>query len=148
MNLHELYPYPQERVGSKRVGRGQGSGFGGTSGKGHKGQNARSGGGVPAHFEGGQMPLYRRLPKRGFKNPFAVTYQPINLSALLSFFPEKDEITIDDIYARGLAGANKPIKILGDGEVSRPVTVLAHKFSKQAAAKIVAAGGQANSIEG
>lgn len=148
MNLHELYPFPYEQVTGKRIGRGSGSGYGGTSGKGHKGQKARAGGVVPAHFEGGQMPLYRRLPKRGFKNPFTVTYQPINLAALLAFFPEQGEITLEDIYARGLANENTPIKILGNGEVSRAITVSAHKFSKQAAAKITAAGGQANFIEG
>lgn len=148
MNLHELYPHPEERSGRVRLGRGTGSGRGRTSGRGHKGQKSRSGGMVPAHFEGGQMPLYRRVPKRGFKNLFKVKYQPINLSVLMDFFPDKTDITFDDIYAAGLASMNKPIKILGDGQVDRPVTVVAHKFSKQAAAKIAAAGGQANSTEG
>src|SRR6056297_658352 len=139
MNLHELYPFPEERKDRKRLGRGTATGQGSTSGKGHKGQNARAGGGVPVWFEGGQMPLQRRLPKRGFKNPFRVTYQPLNLAQLLSLFPEQDEITLEDLYAKGVANRNKPIKILGQGDIAKAVKVTAHKFSKQAAEKIIQA---------
>ncbi len=148
MNLHELYPFPEEKAKVKRLGRGTATGQGGTSGKGHKGQNARSGGGVPAWFEGGQMQLYRRLPKRGFKNPFRVEYQPLNLGTLVSFFADNAEITVDDIYAAGLAAKDMPVKILADGEISKALKISAHKFSKQAIEKISAAGGQAVAMEG
>ncbi|MDO4767152.1 MAG: 50S ribosomal protein L15 [Pseudomonadota bacterium] len=148
MNLHELYPYPEERAKVKRVGRGTASGQGGTSGKGHKGQNARSGGGVPAWFEGGQMLLYRRLPKRGFKNPFRIVYQVVNLGELFEKFADRAEVTVEDLYTAGMVAANKPIKILGDGAATKPLKITAHKFSKQAAEKIAAAGGEAISIEG
>ena len=148
MNLHELYPYPEERAKVKRVGRGTASGQGGTSGKKHKGQNARSGGGVPAWFEGGQMLLYRRLPKRGFKNPFRIVYQVLNLGELFEKFADQAEVTVEDLYTAGMVSANRPIKILGDGVATKPLKITAHKFSKQAAEKIVAAGGEAVSIEG
>ena len=148
MNLYELYPYPEERSKVKRVGRGTASGQGGTSGKGHKGQNARAGGGVPAWFEGGQMLLYRRLPKRGFKNPFRVVYQVINLGELFEKFADQAEVTVEDLYAAGMVSADRPIKILGDGVATKPLKITAHKFSKQAAEKIAAAGGEAISIEG
>jgi len=148
MNLHELYPFPEEKAKVKRLGRGTATGQGGTSGKGHKGQNARSGGGVPAWFEGGQMQLYRRLPKRGFKNPFRVEYQPLNLGTLVSFFADNAEITVDDIYAAGLAAKDMPVKILANGEISKALKISAHKFSKQAIEKISAAGGQAVAMEG
>lgn len=148
MRLHELYPFPEERKDRKRIGRGPGSGQGGTAGKGHKGQNARSGGGVPAWFEGGQMPLARRLPKRGFKNPFRVTYEAINVGRLLAAFEGASEITVAAIYERGLVKANAPVKILGEGEVTAAVTIEAHRFSKSAAEKIAAAGGTAKALEG
>ena len=113
MQLHNLFPFPEERKTRRRVGRGGGSGLGGTSGKGHKGQNARAGGGVRPGFEGGQMPLQRRLPKHGFKNaPFKVTYDVINLDVLTQAFEGKGSITLDDIYARGLARLGAPVKIL------------------------------------
>ena len=148
MNLHELYPYPEERAKVKRLGRGTASGQGGTSGKGHKGQNARSGGKVRSGFEGGQMPLYRRLPKRGFKNPFRVTYQTLNLSTIYAVFADKAEVLIEDLYLSGLVGRDMPIKVLGDGEAAKALKITAHKFSKQAVEKITAAGGEAISIEG
>lgn len=148
MNLHELYPYPEERAKVKRLGRGTATGQGGTSGKGHKGQNARSGGGVAPWFEGGQMRLYRRLPKRGFKNPFRVVYQTLNLSTIYSVFADKDEVFIEDFYLLGLVSRDLPVKILGDGEAGRALKITAHKFSKQAAEKIIAAGGKAISLEG
>lgn len=113
MQLHNLFPFPEERKTRRRVGRGSGSGLGCTAGKGHKGQNARAGGGVRPGFEGGQMPLQRRLPKHGFKNaPFKVTYDVINLDAPVSAFPGKTTITLDDIYARGLVRMGAPVKIL------------------------------------
>lgn len=149
MQLHQLYPFQEERKSRKRLGRGGGSGLGGTSGKGHKGQNARAGGGVPAGFEGGQMPLQRRLPKRGFKNhPFRVRYEVINLGLLVAAFEGKSAISIDDIYERGLAKIGMPVKILGDGDVSAALTVEAHKFSASAAEKIQKAGGTAKTLGG
>ncbi len=149
MQLHQLYPFPEERKNRKRLGRGGGSGWGSISGKGHKGQNARSGGGVPAGFEGGQMPLQRRLPKRGFKNyPFRVRYEVINLGLLAASFEGKSDISIDDIYERGLAKAGCPVKILGDGDLTAALSVEAHKFSTSAVEKIQKAGGQAKTLGG
>lgn len=147
MKLHELYPFPEQTKDRKRVGRGSGSGWGKTSGKGHKGQKSRSGASIPAWFEGGQMPLMRRLPKRGFKNPFRVEYAAINLGQLLEAFEGKSEITLMDIYERGLCKVGSPVKILGGGEVSTAVTIEAHRFSASAADKIAKAGGTAKSIE-
>ncbi|MGN1038243.1 MAG: 50S ribosomal protein L15 [Mailhella sp.] len=146
MRLNDLYPFPEERKGRKRVGRGAGSGLGGTSGKGHKGQNARAGGGVRPGFEGGQMPLQRRLPKRGFKNYlFKVTYEVINLDRLLAAFPDQKEITLEDIYSRGLV-KSALVKILGEGEVTRPVSIEAFRFSQSAREKILAAGGEVKEL--
>ena len=148
MQLHELYPFSGERSSRKRVGRGSGSGLGCTAGKGNKGQNARAGGGVPAGFEGGQMPLQRRLPKRGFKNyPFRSRYEVINLDRLLAAFEGVQSISLDDIYARGLAPAGSAVKILGQGDISLALTVEAHKFSASAVEKIQKAGGQAKALE-
>jgi len=148
MRLHELYPFYEERKSRKRVGRGSGSGLGCTAGRGNKGQKARSGGSIPAGFEGGQMPLQRRLPKGGFKNPFRVAYAPVNLDRLLTVFPEADNVTIDQLYAAGLAKKGLPIKILARGSVSRSVTIEAHRFSKQAAELIRQAGGTPVAVEG
>ena len=148
MNLHEIYPFPEELKGRKRVGRGSGSGLGCTAGKGNKGQNARAGGGVRPGFEGGQMPLQRRLPKRGFKNYlFKVTYSVINLARLQEAFEGKTEISLEDIYARGLAAYGAPVKVLGEGEVSAALKVEAHKFSRSAVEKLQAAGGEAKELE-
>lgn len=148
MQLHDLYPFPEERKTRRRVGRGSGSGLGCTSGKGHKGQNARAGGGVRPGFEGGQMPLQRRLPKHGFKNfPFKTTYTVINLDRLLAAFEGKNAITLDDIYERGLVGYGCAVKVLSRGEVSAAVTVEAHKFSAAAAEKIRKGGGEAKELE-
>lgn len=144
MKLHELYPFPEERVNRKRIGRGRATGQGCTAGKGNKGQNARAGVSERPWFEGGQMPLARRLPKRGFKNyPFKVVYQPLNLDRLLAAFAGQDAITLDDIYGRGLAKTGALVKILSQGDVAAAVTVEAHRFSAKAAEKIVAAGGKA-----
>ncbi len=143
MQLHDLHPFPEERKTRRRVGRGTGSGLGGTSGRGHKGQNARSGGGVRPGFEGGQMPLQRRLPKHGFKNAlFKITYDIIDLDSLQLAFPEQTEISLQDIYNRGLAHKKSLVKILGRGEAHRPLNVEAHKFSASAAEKITKAGGK------
>uniref|UniRef100_I2Q615 Large ribosomal subunit protein uL15 n=1 Tax=Desulfovibrio sp. U5L TaxID=596152 RepID=I2Q615_9BACT len=144
MKLHELYPFPEERVNRKRIGRGRATGQGCTAGKGNKGQNARAGVSERPWFEGGQMPLARRLPKRGFKNyPFKVVYQPLNLDRLLEAFAGQDSISLDDIYGRGLAKAGALVKILSQGEVAAAVTVEAHRFSAKALEKIAAAGGKA-----
>ncbi|MDR2744227.1 MAG: 50S ribosomal protein L15 [Desulfovibrio sp.] len=148
MRLHDIFPFPEERKTRRRVGRGSGSGLGCTAGKGHKGQNARSGGGVRPGFEGGQMPLQRRLPKHGFKNAmFKVTYEVINLDALLAAFEGKNSITLDDIYASGLARMGTPVKILSRGELAVPLTVEAHRFSRAAADKIRKAGGTVAELE-
>ena len=147
MRLNDLYPFAEERKTRRRVGRGSGSGLGGTAGKGHKGQNARAGGGVRPGFEGGQMPLQRRLPKRGFKNYFfKVTFDVVNLDRLMAAFEGKNEITLDDIYERGLCRAGYPVKILGSGEVTSAVTVEAHRFSQSAADKIRNAGGEVKEL--
>lgn len=148
MRLHELYPFAEERKARKRVGRGSGSGLGKTSGRGHKGQNSRSGGGVPAGFEGGQMPLARRLPKHGFKNfLFKVEYEIINLGRLVEVFAGQSEINLDDIYSRGLVKPGAAVKILGVGSVDRAVSIEAHRFSGSAIEKIKTAGGSVKALE-
>ncbi len=148
MKLHELYPFPEEYKTRKRVGRGPGSGLGGTSGRGHKGQLSRSGGTSKVGFEGGQMPLQRRLPKRGFKNPFRAEYVGINIGRLVALFAGKNEISLADIYERGLCKAGEAVKILGGGDVTSAVSVEAHRFSASAAEKIAKAGGTAKALEG
>ncbi len=126
----------------KRVGRGEGSGLGKTSGRGHKGQNARSGGGVKAGFEGGQMPLQRRLPKRGFKNIFKVTNQVVNLTDLARVFSAGETADVESMTAKGLIASGKgPVKVLADGELGVSLTVRANSFSRSAEEKIKAAGG-------
>lgn len=129
----------------KRVGRGDASGHGGTSGRGHKGDRARSGSRRRAWFEGGQMPLYRRVPKRGFKSLNKVEYQVVNIKDLEKI--ETSEIRIEDLVKSGLVkSSRKPVKILGDGELSRAVTVYANAFSKSAREKIEKAGGKAEVV--
>lgn len=147
MKLHELQPAEGSKSSRKRVGRGTGSGHGKTSGRGHKGQKARSGGGVRPGFEGGQNPLYRRLPKRGFNNErFATRYAIVNLDQL-NKFAEGTEVTPELLLAEGvLKNPKDGIKILGDGELSVKLTVKAHKFSQSAADKIQAAGGKTEVI--
>ncbi|SHN56641.1 50S ribosomal protein L15 [Desulfovibrio litoralis] len=148
MELHELYPFAEERKTRKRVGRGSGSGLGCTAGKGNKGQNARSGGGVRPGFEGGQMPIQRRLPKHGFSNYlFKAEYSIINLDRLSAAFEGVSEISLQDIYDRGLAKKGSSVKILGSGEIAKAVKVEAHSFSASAKAKIEQAGGSIKSIE-
>ena len=146
MKLHELAPAAGSTFTPKRKGRGIGSGNGKTAGKGHKGQNARSGGGVRPGFEGGQNPLYRRLPKRGFNNPFRKEYAIVNIQDLNSF-DAGTEITPEVLLEKGvikntLAG----IKVLGNGELNVGLTVKANKFSQSAVEKIQAAGGKTEVI--
>ena len=134
--------------GKKRLGRGPGSGKGKTSGKGHKGQKARTGHhGIPSWFEGGQMPLQRRVPKRGFKNPFRTEYEIVNLGQLNGL--SEDEITPEVLHSNRLIdiGKGRPVKVLGDGEITRKITVRAHKVSESARAKIEAAGGSVEILE-
>ena len=143
MKLHELAPAAGATREGFRVGRGHGSGNGKTAGKGHKGQNARSGGGVRPGFEGGQMPLYRRLPKRGFKNHFAINYAIVNVSDL-NTFEEGAVVNAETLTAAGLVNDQLDgIKILGSGELTKKLTVQATAFSESAKAKIEAAGGKA-----
>ena len=145
IGLDNLSPAPGSRQKPKRLGRGHGSGHGKTSGKGHKGQKSRTGVSIPAWFEGGQMPLYRRVPKRGFKPLSRRTFQIVNLSALAEL-PEA-EIGPDQLKSHGLIrSVGKPVKILGDGATGRAVTVRAHAFSSSAREKIEADGGQAELI--
>ena len=143
MKIHELTPAPDSNKAVKRVGRGHGSGNGKTAGKGHKGQNARSGGGVRIGFEGGQMLLARRIPKSGFNNIFATKYAIVNVSDLNKF---KDDTVVDTelLVASGLVKkVNDGIKILGNGELTAKLTVKAAKFSQSAIEKIEKAGGKA-----
>ena len=143
MKLHELSPAPGSTKEVKRIGRGHGSGNGKTAGKGHKGQNARSGGGVRIGFEGGQMPLTRRIPKRGFNNIFAKEYAIVNVSDLNKF----TEGTVVDAELLKAAGLIKKtcdgVKVLSDGELTTKLTVKAAKFTKSAVEKIEKAGGKA-----
>ena len=149
MKLHELQPAAGSRKVRNRVGRGLGSGNGKTSGKGMKGQNSRSGGGVRTGFEGGQMPLYRRVPKFGFKNINRVEYVGINIDTLDTLAETKgiNEFTLDILKQNGLLSAQDRVKILGRGELSKAVTVSAHAFSASAKAAIEAKGGKAIVIE-
>ena len=135
------------RTTRKRVGRGHGSGWGKTSGRGHKGQNSRSGGGVRLGFEGGQMPMYRRLPKRGFKNHFRVEYDLVNVRDLARF-EAGAEVGPEQLAAAGLVRKGRLIKLLGDGEVGAALTLKVHKASKSATAKVQAAGGSIEVING
>jgi large subunit ribosomal protein L15 len=140
MDLASLRPAPRSFKDRKRIGRGPGTGKGKTSGKGHKGQRARSGYKRRAWSEGGQMPLQRRLPKRGFTNVFRIDYQEVNISKLASL--DSSEINPELIRQKGLARKrNKPIKILGAGEIEKAVNVRAHAFSASAIEKIKKAGG-------
>ena len=142
MKLHELSPAPGSVADSWRKGRGPGSGNGKTAGKGHKGQNARSGGGVRPGFEGGQIPLYRKLPKRGFKNRFAVAYCVINLD-VLNKFEDGAVVDLDILKGCGIVKDNYAnLKVLGNGELSKKITVKATVFSASAKEKIEAAGGK------
>jgi len=148
MKLHELSPAPGSVKNRYRKGRGTGSGNGKTAGKGHKGQNARSGGGVRPGFEGGQLPLYRRLPKRGFKNfPFRKEYAVVNLKALEEKFNDGDEITVEKLVeARIIKKKLAGVKILAAGNLTKKFTVKADVFSENAKTKIESVGGKAEVI--
>ena len=147
MRLEDLKPTEGSRKKPKRVGRGPGSGHGKTSGRGHKGQKARGTGKVRVGFEGGQMPLYRRLPKRGFKNVNKKIYSIINLKTLEEKFQENDEVTPEILMKLGIVKKMRDgIKVLGNGELSKPLVVKAHAFSKKAIEKIETVGGKVEVI--
>jgi large subunit ribosomal protein L15 len=143
MRLHELKAPPGSSRPKKRKGRGHGTGQGKTAGRGMNGQNSRSGGGTRLGFEGGQMPLYRRIPKRGFTNIWRTEYETVNIGAL-DVFDDGAEVTREALVEKGLVRKSKNgLKILGDGEITKKFTVKAEKFSKSAVEKIEAAGGKA-----
>ena len=148
MDLSNLKPPKGAKHSKKRIGRGQGSGQGKTAGRGHKGAKSRSGFHYKRGFEGGQMPLHRRVPKRGFHNPFRVDYEVINLDTLAERFDAGTVVTPELLCEQGLvsSGGHAPIKVLARGEVSKALTVRAHKFSGKAAEKIAAAGGAAEPL--
>ena len=146
MNLHELSPAEGAAKKSKRIGRGHGSGWGKTAGKGHKGQKARSGGSIRPGFEGGQMPLQRRIPKRGFNNIFAKNIIAVNVAAL-EVFEDGAEVTAEALTEKGIVKkACDGIKILGNGSLTKKLTVKVNAFSESAKQKIEAAGGKAEVI--
>ena len=147
MELHELSPAPGSRKAAWRKGRGHATGNGKTAGRGHKGQKARSGGGVRVGFEGGQMPLARRVPKRGFNNIFAKPLESVNVSVLSDRFEDGAEIDAQALLDAGvLSKCEYGVKILGNGEISKKLTVRAKAFSASAKAKIEAAGGKAEVV--
>ncbi|MFZ2014098.1 MAG: 50S ribosomal protein L15 [Nocardioides sp.] len=144
LKLHHLRPAPGAKTAKTRVGRGEGS-KGKTAGRGTKGTKARYQ--VPASFEGGQMPLHMRLPKlKGFKNPFRVEFQVVNLDRLGELFPEGGDVAIADLVAKGAVRKNEPVKVLGQGDISVAVQVSANAFSASAKEKIEAAGGTATVV--
>jgi large subunit ribosomal protein L15 len=143
MSLSNLRPPKGAKHSKKRVGRGQGSGNGKTAGRGHKGAKSRSGFKHKRGFEGGQMPLHRRVPKRGFYNPFREEFEVVNLDTLAERFDAGVDVTPDLMRERGLVGRDALVKVLARGEISKALTVRAHKFSGKAAEKITAAGGKA-----
>ena len=147
MDLSNLKPSERSKFPKKRVGRGQGSGNGVQAGRGHKGAKSRSGFKFKRGFEGGQMPLHRRVPKRGFHNPFRVEYDVVNLDTLGEKFDAGAVVTPEALREAGLLpGGGRPVKVLGRGEIGKALTVRVHKFSGAAAQKIAAAGGQAEAL--
>ena len=144
MKLHELSPAKGSKHSRKRVGRGPGSGLGKTSGRGEKGQKSRTGYSRRPGFEGGQMPLIRRVPKRGFNNIWRTEYAVVNLSQLDAF---EGEVTPQALAERGLVHSGRKVKVLGDGEIGKPLRVVANKFSKSAREKIEAAGGRCEELQ-
>jgi large subunit ribosomal protein L15 len=147
MDLSNLKPAERSKFSKKRVGRGHGSGTGAQAGRGHKGAKSRSGFKFKRGFEGGQMPLHRRVPKRGFHNAFRTEFAVVNLDTLVARFDAGTVITPDLLRERGLVrGRHDRIKVLGRGDIDKKLTVHAHKFSGKAAEKIVAAGGAAQAI--
>jgi len=146
MKLHELHPAEGSRTAQKRLGRGTGSGLGKTSGKGHKGAKARSGGGKRPGFEGGQMPLYRRIPKRGFNNIFGAEYAEVNVERL-ECFEDGATVTVEMLLEAGIIRKTLDgVKILGNGDLTKKLTVQANKFTAGAKEKIEAVGGKAEVI--
>ena len=143
MDLSNLKPPKGAKHSKKRIGRGHGTGQGTQAGRGHKGAKSRSGWKSKRGFEGGQMPLHRRVPKRGFHNPFRVEYQVVNLDALSERFDAGTDITPELLRESGLVSRTGQIKVLARGDISKALTVRAHKFSGKAAEKIAAAGGTA-----
>ncbi len=144
LKVHHLRPAPGARTAKVRVGRGE-AGKGKTAGRGTKGSKARYK--VPASFEGGQTPLHMRLPKlRGFKNPFRVEYQVVNLERLAALYPEGGDVTVEDLVARGAVRGGSPVKVLGTGEVDVALRVTAHAFSASAREKLATAGGSATTL--
>ncbi len=142
MELHDLHPAPGAKKSRKRIGRGPGSGTGKTAGKGHKGQKSRSGYSRRYGFEGGQMPLVRRIPKRGFFNIFRVEFQVVNLKDLERLFADGDTVTVEMLVEKGLVrGGKRLVKVLGDGELSKKLILQVHKFSASGRAGIEKAGG-------
>jgi large subunit ribosomal protein L15 len=147
MKLHDLKPAAGSTKRRKRVGRGISAGQGKTAGRGTKGQNARTGGGVKPYFEGGQLPLVRRLPhNRGFTNIFKVAYQVVNLDSLQAKFDSGAQVTPAALVERGLIDRLQNVKVLGRGDLKKPLSVQAHAFSASAKEKIAAAGGKAEEI--
>lgn len=143
--LHHIKPAPGATHKDKRIGRGEGSGHGGTATRGHKGDKSRSGYRMKRGFEGGQMPYQRRIPKFGFRNPFRIEYFPLNLdriAALLEAYPDLQEITPEWLYAQGVVRKGAPVKVLARGELQRAVTVHAHRVSAAAQAAIEKVGGK------
>lgn len=146
MQIHDVTPHGTKHANRKRVGRGVGSGMGKTATRGHKGQRSRSGDNPRIGFEGGQMPLFRRIPKRGFTNPFKKEFTLLNVGSL-DAFPSGTTVELELVLAEGLTRkTGKMLKVLGTGEVTRKLTVRAHKFSATAKSKIEAAGGTAEII--
>jgi len=144
MKLHDLSPAKGSKRPKKRIGRGPGSGQGKTAGRGHKGQRSRSGFSQRLGFEGGQMPLVRRVPKRGFTNIFRTEYQVVNVARLADF---EGEVNPESLVERGVVRSGMPVKVLGNGEIAAALRVKAHKFSATARAKIEAAGGSCEVLE-
>ncbi len=144
MKLHELSPAKGSKHARKRVGRGPGSGLGKTAGRGEKGQKSRTGYSRRPGFEGGQMPLVRRVPKRGFTNIWKTEYAVVNLSQLADF---EGDVTPEALVERGLVRSGRKIKVLGDGEIGKPLRVVADRFSKTAREKIEAAGGRCEELQ-
>jgi large subunit ribosomal protein L15 len=146
MSLNNLKPARGSKFAKKRVGRGPGSGNGKTAGRGNKGAQSRSGYSYKRGFEGGQMPLHRRVPKRGFNNIFRTEYEVVNLDQIEARFDSGATVSPDTLRAAGLVNSRQPVKVLARGEVTKALTVQAHKFSGKAAEKIAAAGGTAQAI--
>ena len=148
MKLHDMSPTPGSRKTRKRVGRGDSSGYGKTAGRGEKGQKSRTGSTIRPFFEGGQIPLFRRLPKRGFKNADRIVYALVNLSVLESNFAAGEVVDLESLHAKKLLGKGETVvKVLANGEITKALTVKAQKFSAAAAEKIKAVGGTVEVVD-